>query len=66
MFSTIPSLQPLYTWQNSGEFLNYGQWKLGPKWAVGSYHLRSGCTGVRETGAPAVRVDSDHLTAPHA
>jgi hypothetical protein len=31
----------LYSWQNSGAFLNYGQWKHGATWAVADYYLGS-------------------------
>jgi hypothetical protein len=29
----VPSSLP-YSWQSSGDFLNYGQWKHGATWAT--------------------------------
>jgi hypothetical protein len=37
----VPSSLP-YSWQRTGDFLNYGQWKHGATWAVSDGYLRSG------------------------
>jgi hypothetical protein len=34
----VPSSLP-YSWQNSGEFLSYTQWKHGSTWAVADYYI---------------------------
>jgi hypothetical protein len=36
----VPSSLP-YSWQNSGEFLSYTQWKHGSTWAVADYYIGS-------------------------
>jgi hypothetical protein len=36
----VPSSLP-YSWQRSGDFLNYGQWKHGATWAVANGYLDS-------------------------
>jgi hypothetical protein len=36
----VPSSLP-YSWQSSGDFLNYGQWKHGATWAVADCYLGS-------------------------
>jgi hypothetical protein len=34
-----PPLLPLYSWRNTGTFANYGDRKLGAKWAVAAYYM---------------------------
>ena len=40
MAYAVPSSLP-YSWQNSGDFLSYTQWKHGPTWAVADYYIGS-------------------------
>ena len=50
MSSTIPSLLPLYSGQNSGDFLNYSDRKLGLKWAMAGYNFGAHYTHANDSG----------------
>jgi hypothetical protein len=59
----VPSSLP-YSWQNSGDFLNYGQWERGATWAIADYYLGSSDDAV-QAEHPKMSPASNPQPRPH-